>query len=226
MNILSVDWDYYINATLDTRTRYFPDGGVYKVELEKLIWCSHYNSPELTRIGVKNKEIQLTKEIFKLNKKAKVMICNNHENIYYFVKALKKRSDITVYNIDFHHDNYKGRQSLDIRGLNSGNWVYYVKKDFNADTVWIKTKTSDVKNVIYDLKVCSLNDISTLRFDGIFVCKSGLWSPPHLDKKFLKFVEALLKENNVLYMDNDVLDDRYDFEFKNNVVYINCFMKK
>lgn len=45
-------------------------------------------------------------------------------------------------------------------------------------------------------------------YDIIFICKSSVWSPPHLDKYFIQFVWSML--NSAQSIDNDTLINRMD----------------
>lgn len=64
MRVLSLDWDYFIDATADERFALFPDGGNENMPygLQNIIWNGRYmshNNPELKQlkdIGIKQGE--------------------------------------------------------------------------------------------------------------------------------------------------------------------------
>ena len=201
--ILSIDWDYFINATATQRSMLFPDGGNENISyaLQDFIWNSHYSSPaseELRNIGILKREYNLVHDILRkfidkylysrvANPHSEVLVTISHRWIYDFImQRTYEGEEFEVYNVDFHHDMYHLRNSDD--EVNCGNWVNCLKKYRpKMQYHWVKREDSD-DEVLGGAKVdcadCKLGDIKNLSFDYVFICRSDCWSPPHLDNYF------------------------------------------
>lgn len=201
--VLSVDWDYFINATAHQRAMLFPDGGNENISytLQDFIWNSHYSSPrsaELRNIGILKREYNLTHDILRkfvdkylhswiANPHREVLVAVSHRWIYDFViERTRAKEEFEVYNVDFHHDMYHLR-SKD-QEVNCGNWVNcLLEKRPKMKYHWVKREDSD-DEVLGGAKVdcadCKLRDLADLEFDYVFICRSDCWSPPHLDSYF------------------------------------------
>lgn len=201
--ILSIDWDYFINATAVQRGTLFPDGGNENIsyELQDFIWNSHYNgygSKELRDINILKNEYVLTHGILTkfvekyLNSKVanpyrEMLVTISHRWIYDFVmQRTKSKEKFEVYNVDFHHDMYHLRGSED--EVNCGNWVNrLLEKRPNMQYFWIKREDSDTDVLGGEKAPCEFNSIEEIKdldFDYVFICRSDCWSPPHLDTYF------------------------------------------
>ena len=227
--VLSIDWDYYVKATLEQRVRLFPDGHVWSLPLEAHIWATHYSKtvgreePELPQIGVYHRDMNST--ITALQRlclhpgrghRKLVCIAHNHDSIYKAVMdtLMQYFSDkdvaLRIVNIDFHHDVYSNQ------ALDAGNWVYHFweKDKENFEYKWVRRPTSDMEHSVIPLPKTSYSLSKALSedYDFIFICKSGLWSPPHLDNCFkllcAPVLEAARKGLVLGYAESDVLEDR------------------
>ena len=51
---VSIDWDFFIDATAEERLLMFPDGGTENLpdSIKKYVWDSRYSDPRLEKIGV------------------------------------------------------------------------------------------------------------------------------------------------------------------------------
>jgi hypothetical protein len=220
MRILSIDWNYFAEATVDERFVLFPDIDNENISTKTInfIWTYKYsnsntlkntrvfNIRELSNIPLKEKDFNILIDIIKnQNTKSKSYIANNHYCIYETIKELNN-NNIELYNIDFHHHMFSFNKNK-----NCGNWLYnliyegYIKKSF-----WIKDTFSNIE----DLKSTEIIDIHEIQgdFDIIFLAKSSLWSPPHLDKYFNILVDVIMKKFNesMFYGDYvDLLSNRY-----------------
>lgn len=193
--ILSIDWDYFINATATQRALLFPDGGNENISytLQDFIWDSRYSgSPELKDIDILRDDYFTAHHIiFNFYSEAYprrvMMVTVSHRWIYDFIKQFtKKNEQFEVYNIDFHHDMYNFRNEEG--EVHCGNWVNCLFKERpNMKYFWIKREDSDTELPIGRRPPCEtkkLKDIEDLSFDAIFICRSDCWSPPHLDNHF------------------------------------------
>lgn len=224
IRILSVDWDYFVQAMLDERIDLFPDGGDYPNELEKVIWVNHYVKDALTKLKVSHKEINSLKACL-LQSKPKykaVMLCNSHYHIYNFITTqVKPDCKIELYNIDFHHDVYT--DSFGTR-IDCGNWLAYLLTKYKGlNAKWVARETSDRVRMAFPLKEVSLNSACTKCYDYIFVSRSGLYSPPHLDEEFCRLFTLLTTFNNCTKEQN-ILQPRNDASFYASVEQLKKFL--
>ena len=198
--ILSIDWDYFINATAEQRLLLFPDGGNENIsyDLQDFIWSSRYTDPKLNKIGIlKNDYKEVNKVLDKFirrylyskaaNPHREVLVTVSHKWIYDFiVQRTNEDEKFEVYNLDFHHDMYDLRTSEE--EVNCGNWVNCLQKVRpNMKYHWIPREDSEIHILGGDTVPCemrTLKDIEDLRFDYVFICRSDCWSPPHLDTFF------------------------------------------
>lgn len=222
MKILSIDWDYYIDATANERIELFPDGGNENIPsyIRDYLWVSHYND-KLKNIGVKEKDLEITKKIIKNNFNS-IMIADSHKHIYDFIEEnYDFKNDINVTNIDFHHDLYgindKWREDVDC-----GNWMVKLFQKYNCKYNWINQEDSDKdiksNDELYKVNELKINDIVNEKYDLLYICKSSIWSPPHLDEKFIETFGPLFKQKDIkLIYEKEILKNRYNEDFKKSV---------
>ena len=198
---LSIDWDFFIDATADQRALLFPDGGNedFNTNLRKFIWDSLYRNPELLKIEV----IPEYSALLKLCKKFKgdCMIADSHRHAYDFIMDnTYPDEEFEVYNIDFHHDlyNYRTGESR----VNCGNWGTVLFEDRpNMKYFWVCQDDSDpmtigdveveVPRLSWSEFITSIRQVASM-FDYLYLCRSALWSPPHLDDRFVKVARTLM----------------------------------
>lgn len=233
MKILSIDWDYFINVDIKTRLSQFPDGGNENLPyfIQNIIWGSKYISNEYTQsiehVGVREKDYNLIIKILKNQlPNIPVDLGISHKGIYMFIEELlKNTSTITtldIINIDFHHDLYGIGE-----GLNCGNWMNKVlekkgeyKKLKNINYIWIKCEDSEENyKGKYKPKIMKLEEIKEFKFDGVYICRSDMWSPPHLDDYFTRLVRSIYKGDEYILLDE--LAGRFDEYFKENYIMSN-----
>lgn len=199
--ILSIDWDYFINATALQRGLLFPDGGNENLSyaLQDLIWDSRYScggNEDLRSIGVlKNDYSTVSNLIHRFTMRylhsglhdSRMLVCISHKWIYNFVnESTTSDEEFELYNVDFHHDMYDLK--VGDEEVNCGNWVNYLFKSRpNMQYFWVKREDSDTEVLGGESVHCnmrSIDDLQGLKFDYIFICRSDCWSPPHLDFYF------------------------------------------
>ena len=209
--ILSIDWDYFINATHQQRYMLFPDGGNENLnkELQNFVWGIRYqDSKELESIGILKNEYNDIHNI--LNRfsepphyttdkhKKEMLVTVSHKWAFNFIKERTKRhEEFEVYNIDFHHDMYSVGGEVDC-----GNWVnHLLKQRPRMKYFWIKREDSDDTDRRYNS--CSFESLKELDFDYVFLCRSDCWSPPHLDMYF-ETLYAFVMRNMSVMVDKDI----------------------
>lgn len=218
LNVLSIDWDYFIDATAGERSDLFPDGGNenFPYSLQDIIWSSHYATDEILKIKTDTSAIRKLKKVLKKQFGLMYMIMDSHKHAYDFIISACEEfgyDSLNLVNIDYHHDVYSNGDAVDC-----GNWLakiiqYY--KGTDSKFTWIARSDSDMDlgpslDECEDTLECTedLNIISEYQWDVVFICRSGMWSPPHLDKNFKDAFKWILDEQPARYQ-NDIFKDRY-----------------
>ena len=206
---MSIDWDYFIKATDTERCLMFPDGGNEHLPefIQQVIWEGRYTNPKLAEIRL----IEDYKKIpFLLKKAENVCIFDSHRHIYDVIKEnTAPDEEFMVYNIDFHHDQFFLQTSK--QPVNCGNWVNKLQEIRpNMKYTWIRRTDSQLQgetatnntnidnNNNNNIIIESFNDLFNLDFVYGYFCRSGMWSPPHLDEEFVDmiFATALIRNMN------------------------------
>ena len=196
---LSIDWDFFIDATDVQRFMMFPDGGNENLStsLRDYIWDTHYRNPELEKIKVTSNY----KYLLNICKtfKGEAFVADSHKWAYDFImNNTEPYEEFEVYNIDFHHDLY----NYQTRGgeVNCGNWGTILRRDRpNVKYKWVACETSDKMSGddIIDVETYTMEEFRNLfrdiseDFGFLFMCRSAVWSPPHLDNKFVRAVKSI-----------------------------------
>lgn len=144
-----------------------------------------------------------------------------------------------VTNVDYHSDVYDFGHDED--EPDCGNWLrhlmgYYNLYDGNhyidKDYVWIAREDSDTSSwdksdtvclnqgtVVKMSEDCSISDYLDDDYNVVFICRSGCWSPPHLDTHLCEFLQSLKSYNG------EKVIDRYTPEFTTHVATIRSVMQ-
>ena len=218
---LSVDWDYFINASSLERENYFPDGREYEEDsICDFIWSTKYSFPasvrqcetdlkmgkysSLLNIEVDHNKLRelrsLIDEIIlhhSSDPEFYVRITESHLDAFYFVDSLTKPEEtFKVVNIDYHHDLYAYDDTL-----NCGNWVKKLK-EAHPNMIYEWVSRNDSETIVEDLPegfeytvTESWDSVLSKEFinncAGIFICRSSMWSPPHLDPHLVRLVNRI-----------------------------------
>jgi len=231
LKVLSIDWDYFIKVSMDVRMNCFPDGGTGNINpnVQSIIWASLYKHKELSKVKIDIAELINLKVL--LNHSVdyydtKVIVAESHEHIYKAVhRMIRNNQSIELYNIDFHHDTY-GTDGTDV---DCGNWQRILIDEDISDSqyTWIKRPESD--DTLYTLDTCKITDInSDVPFDLVFLCRSNMWSPPHLDIPFIaltRYIRSLTSKGKLDIIEN-VEFSRYTSELKELIKFFNNIDQK
>ena len=84
-------------------------------------------------------------------------------------------------------------------------------KEFKTNYQWLGWKDSYRRGM--DKRIKYFNNfyrakIEETPWDMVFICRSAMWSPPHLDNVFIKKMNPL-KDKTGCNVFEDVLEDRY-----------------
>lgn len=240
MRILSIDWDYFMDCSENDRLEMFPDGGNENVGLmmSTMIWGMRYGdtkykkdcgitNKELSDIGIKENDLERVLDFIlnNVNWDTKVIFADSHRDIYEFVKEnCDNDESLEVINIDHHSDCYNLGEEV-----NCGNWANHLAREGYLDKfVWIhgngeETLKDDVLGNVVDVSMSTLDYLDELDSEGldlIFICRSSIWSPPHLDVRFNEFHSFFKDEIGMLFNEKffvdrySLLGDRIDEEYK------------
>lgn len=218
INILSIDWDYFVAPKDNKHTFYMPDGHDFGIELSTLIWEHYYTEDAMKHFDVKkilktnSKEIKFMSEYLSQLRPLRTMIVNSHKHIYDFIKKnVEEGDDINLVNIDFHHDYFYSK----CKELDCGNWLSYTM-DYCGSTskyTWIRRNASQYENMPNNLSIITdltkVIDILGMDVDLLFICKSYIWSAPHLDRHFTTLFKPLLQKCLIQAYEKDIFTDRY-----------------
>ena len=196
MKILSIDWDFFIDCSWEYRKLNFPPGGAENRsdETKNHLWsCCYKLSPELKQVGVKKDAYWWMKRSCKYWSKQKCAVSESHKDVYSFIRDNTRQSMLfELWSIDAHHDCYRNKK--DDRIVTCGNWVRRLKHYRDFKYYWVGDHENSVTSSMHgDIEVIikDLGDVPK-DFDMVFLCRSDLWSPPHLDI-FFDEVARLLK---------------------------------
>lgn len=204
MRVLSIDFDYFQKVSAE-QIGFYPDGVDNGTALSEIIWGEHYATyeNELNSIGIMRDELNSLEALLKKQKSsAKVMIANSHKHIYEFIhKHMKEDEELRLVNIDMHHDIINENSKLDC-----GNWISFLIKEQEEKNKPISFKwiANPISLNVYGLEgvfekafggktpvLPSIKAIKNEKFDLIFLCRSDIWLPPHLDVYFVELYDML-----------------------------------
>lgn len=199
IGILSIDFDYFIEASSEERDIYFPKGSdELPMDMLNYMWKERYlKYPKLKRLGVIRDYYILKNFLILLSiHKDNIYISDSHKYIKRIIDKFPWNLQLMIVNIDFHHDYYHYYQGED--NLNCGNWLRRVIEERpNTKVKWVRREDSQIFTLEGELPFEHTTDIRTIfneKFDYIFICRSPEWSPPHLSSKFEDLVRTIYKD--------------------------------
>lgn len=199
VGILSIDFDYFINATSQDRDLYFPNGSdeIPSNKLESM-WEERYiKYPEIKKIGVID-DFYFMKKFLKGLKipNENFIKADSHKYIKKIIDKFSRKLQLMIVNIDFHHDYYHYYKGSDY--CNCGNWLRRVMEERPDTKVkWIRRKDSQIyclEGIVPFEHTEDIKSIYNEKFDYVFICKSPEWSPTHLNNKFEELVSSVPKK--------------------------------
>lgn len=228
LKVLSIDWDYLVNATLEQRLLMFPDccSETMPTVVQDLVWSFRYHEEEeLERIEVDYKALNLIKKFIHktCNKHTFAVVYDSHKFCFDEVmNRVQENQPIEIINVDFHHDMY-GNNLLE--EVDCGNWVnclfegLYRRCQETDKYYWVAREDSDVyseyKEYLQMTSVKELSSFDDFECDLLFICRSSVWSPPHLDDKFTKLYTWI--DKNVTKVEVNITGSRYTKKFRKEI---------
>ncbi|NLK29145.1 MAG: hypothetical protein GX306_12530 [Clostridiales bacterium] len=198
VGILSIDFDYFIDASSAERDLYFPVGSdeIPKDRL-KSMWKERYlKYPKLKEVGVIDEYYFLKNFLHLLNiHKKHFYKADTHKYIKKLIDIIPWKNQLRIVNIDFHHDYYHYYTGGD--NYNCGNWLRrLIEERPNTKVRWIRRKDSQINSLEGEFPFEHTTDIKSIAnetFDYVFICRSPEWSPPHLRDKFEELARAVIR---------------------------------
>ena len=201
--LLTIDWDYFIDASLEVRDNIFPrvTEGFKDSVPDNSLWneVPHptygFDLLSFERLhkafynGAKNTDSSIP-----------VYYSENHCEAYYaFIQSGADYNKLI--NVDFHHDMGIEPQ------LSCDDWARRLTNDYPVDYYWVNRVDSVTTcfGVEVPAKILSFDDLLTTisegKIDAIHICRSDLYSPPPYDAWF----NSLLSELSEIYWTKPVL---------------------
>lgn len=216
MKVLSIDFDYFQKVNADFIAWNYPDGHDFGGDIALAMWSGHYGEEIIDgkadimqkNVEIDKEELDILKRIINRNcgKVVDALITQSHKDIYdYILSRVKGKKHIDLVNVDMHHDMVNDNENLDC-----GNWIgKLVEAHPNTSVRWVANSISEeaygLGNALKEHILHSLKEIENEDFDYIFLCRSDVWLPPHLDNYFDELKETICDNvNEVLY--NRALD--------------------
>lgn len=204
MKLLSIDWDYF-----------FPDPEAFdwghnetRGIMFELIWATRPGCRRVTEpdgpiaLDVMKPDPALLNGFWERTAKGLpwgLSICESHKSLYEWVMdGIGKPVDIV--NFDAHHDSGYGKAG---RELDCGNWAkeLSLKDKLRSYTVvyppWRK-KESETHHAPKWAKVLYEPPPAT-RYDFVFICRSGAWTPTWHDDAWIRFIEYWKEKDGYLW---------------------------
>jgi hypothetical protein len=217
MRLLVVDFDYFFPVVERASDSKFPHEWLLydwnhceaKFYIEKFLWT--IRAEAFVRRGVelpKTSGLEQTFwQRFKISPKAKLFYADSN---VYAADFCVRRKVKELYLFDAHHDCGYHEKSID-RVLDSdridcGDWMLaYALRDAKLHVRYPKWRAYAMQlepepECEVDRRVDDEQPLR-MRFDRVFVCRSGAWVAPWLDEAFFKFIEAAPVSERVLLDD-------------------------
>ncbi|MED3763659.1 arginase [Ureibacillus terrenus] len=199
--LLSIDWDYFISAENHEV--------VSSIENKRTIndlWYKKYfqyksYGEDFEKSFVLSEETDnfwdKIKQFFRWNQDVGIYVSDSHALSY---KIAEKFGVDEVYLFDAHSDlGYGGLASLEFE-VNCANWLgkllqnQIINKAKIIYSPFTKEAPEFFKDMIkaFDVEFINFEDLrKDIKTNVIHICRSGAWSPPWFDGKFIEFVKGL-----------------------------------
>lgn len=220
MRVLSVDFDYFINASEIQMGAFFPDGGhEHSQFLNDIVWANHYASAaikghDLMGVSLLSSELRSVRKIIERQKNPLCMVADSHSHAYNFIKEnCKGKGAVEVYTIDYHHDTFNVGDEGE---LNCGNWLRLLMEEGIVNKAfWVNRPKSDERGNMCE--IIPFSELPKTGYDLIYVCRSSWWTPPHLDREFIAELAKPLSSNKrgwFCRFEKGIAESRYNKEFQ------------
>lgn len=229
--ILSIDMDYFVDASFQVRKEWFPKGLDLTPEMAMGCWLEAFargahEGFDFNKIKMDKKQLEKLHKILDAipqgEDKIPVWITSSHTMGYYAAQRFKGE-DVRICNIDYHDDMVNETEYL-----GCGNWLSFLKEEWESDgnslqIIWyapnndfrkhiFNVSEKDPMNLILDKihKVDALDKLIGEPFDFVLLCRSDEYVPPILDSELLKLMERLMNDEKFTCSVSDALMENLD----------------
>ncbi|MBZ2174279.1 hypothetical protein K8M07_03355 [Schnuerera sp. xch1] len=199
--LLSVDWDYFVSTKSENFGSYIENKRtIIDLWYKRYIQSKTYGKDirDLFHLSSEvNNFWNKIKCFYRFEKDIRVYVSDSHTLSY---TIAKDNNCNVVYLFDAHADlGYGGLSSLDFE-VNCANWLGKLFKNKEIEEAHIiyspftfeEPKYFQLMNNIYNIDYPEFKDLDTeINVSVIHICRSGAWTPPWFDKKFIEFVNEL-----------------------------------
>lgn len=240
MKLLSIDWDYFFPIPASDPRGLFDWGHREASFFIEDIWpfrAASFVRSGMALPGLSGDERTFWKGI-KTTKDAPLFIAESHAFAVdpritaSFLEAEARNEKMEIWSYDAHHDlGYSDHAITDILNgtVDCGNWLLAYLLRFRVDIKiryprWHKhaLDQDEIKESLSDLITRHHVDLSITKrerrpvFDAIFICRSGAWTPPWLDRDFQTFTNGApnMHQNNLHFIDGSYHFHLRDFSMK------------
>lgn len=125
--------------------------------------------------------------------------------------TVSEDDELRLVNVDMHHDIVNNNEELDC-----GNWISHLLQEYDMGLTWVANPVSlEMFGLDKDRKEnrafrgivqknLSKIEEKNYVFDGIFLCRSDIWTPPHLDNAFCSLCDVITDHFNYVMMEKDI----------------------
>jgi hypothetical protein len=162
---------------------------------DSLIRAEKYGGKAMTDIKADHAELELLYTLIDRykNRSTKMSVHESHKDIAEIFKQGRfADGSHDIINIDYHHDCF---DTSDDGNIDCGNWGKLLSEQGKIDKLfWVgRNDSDDYESDIITERCCGIQELLDSPalmngIDHIFICRSGVWSPPHLDEDFILMV--------------------------------------
>ena len=222
LNVLSIDFDFFQVVDIETLLSSYPDGHDVPTSLSNIIWSGYYANKgtreRLEKVKPYHERLEEIRFMVIENagrKPPKAMVTNSHVHIYDFIMNEFESTPyqgLNIVNIDMHHDMFNDNEELDC-----GNWLNHISKAIPQTKItWIANPVSKeaygMDSQRFEMVKTDFESIKEKTWDLIFLCRSDIWSPPHLDIYFDSLAKLIMKTSSECRYTSDIMCPRFDSE--------------
>lgn len=211
--LLTIDWDYFIDAPQEVRDRIFPriTEGFRDSIPDNSLWNTVKSRTHKFDMDAFERVYRAFRHCGQISNHIPLYASENHCEAYYIAKKMGAER---VINVDFHHD--KGIASR----MSCDSWMRILHEE-NPDIEYIWCKREDSVTTCFGAEVdCIYIDfdniihaIATASFDAVHLCRSDLYSPPVYDAMFGTLLKGIQESLNthVIHVGNQSIEVRRKF---------------
>lgn len=224
--MVSVDFDYFVRELPIWDWGHMDENNKEAYLYAKKIWYVRYITSEIDIIKETDPKtyadfepIDLLSKFrelgLKFNDKTRLMIADSHADVYYFFKEMQ--SNVMIH-IDAHHDMYDDRDEItcenwlaNLTKIKENMEIYHVVPKWEKEWYPSAKSKEDMLERVSSAIRKEIKQRAIIRhvffedlpkFDsvveGIFFCRSGAWTPPHLDQEFIDMVKVFVVKTGII----------------------------